>query len=141
MKLFGNFLSRSVTLSALAAAAIFALQPDVQGADKHHRGGSSHHGGHSSHHGSVHHSSHRGGGGGGHHHSYAHHGHYRSGYAAWDGGWRPRHRGWVVVWADGWRGPGYYYGPPGIGYYDQGPGVTFYASRRAVPSGLSVTIR
>ena len=139
MKFFGNFFTRSVSLAAVTAAALFALQPDVQGADKHHKGGGSHHGGKSGH-SSVHHSG--GGsrhGGSSHHHSYAHHGHYRGDYVRYDGGYR--HRGYVVVWADGWRGPGYYYGPPGLGYYDQGPGVTFYASRRAIPSGLSVTIR
>jgi hypothetical protein len=51
----------------------------------------------------------------GHHHSYSH----------------PH---FTLSFGTGWRGRGYYYGPPGVPYYYQAPGVVYYSSRAAVPS-------
>jgi hypothetical protein len=39
----------------------------------------------------------------------------------------------VLTYGNGWSGPGYYYGPPGLSYYRRGPGVYYYHSREVVP--------
>jgi hypothetical protein len=45
----------------------------------------------------------------------------------------PRSR-FTLSFGTGWRGRGYYYGPPGVPYYYEAPGVVYYSSRAAVPS-------
>lgn len=45
----------------------------------------------------------------------------------------PRSR-FGLSFGTGYRGRGYYYGPPGVPYYYQAPGVIFYSSRASVPS-------
>jgi hypothetical protein len=40
----------------------------------------------------------------------------------------------VLSYGNGWSGPGYYYGPPGLSYYRHTPGVYYYRSREVVPS-------
>jgi hypothetical protein len=45
----------------------------------------------------------------------------------------PRSR-FTLSFGTGYRGRGYYYGPPGVPYYYEAPGVVYYSSRVAVPS-------
>ena len=45
----------------------------------------------------------------------------------------PRSR-FILSFGTGYRGRGYYYGPPGMPYYYEAPGVIFYSSRASVPS-------
>ena len=45
----------------------------------------------------------------------------------------PRSR-FTISFGTGYRGRGYYYGPPGVPYYYEAPGVVFYSSRASVPS-------
>jgi Putative peptidoglycan binding domain len=40
---------------------------------------------------------------------------------------------YTVTYGTGWRGRGYYYGPPGAAFFYETPGVAFYTSRGAVP--------
>lgn len=40
-----------------------------------------------------------------------------------------RHPGYALRLADGWRGHGWYYGPPNVTYYESGPDVVYYTSR------------
>jgi len=37
-------------------------------------------------------------------------------------------------YANGWRGRGFYYGPPDMAFYSEGPDVEFFAERGEVPS-------
>ena len=39
----------------------------------------------------------------------------------------------VLSYGNGYSGPGYYYGPPGLTYYRRTPGVYYYRSREGVP--------
>ena len=43
------------------------------------------------------------------------------------------HRGWVLHESDGWRGHGWYYGPPGVRFVEQSPDVVYYTARTEVP--------
>ena len=43
------------------------------------------------------------------------------------------HAHWTMHLANGWRGHGYYYGPPNVDFYAQGPDVEYFASRDEVP--------
>jgi hypothetical protein len=57
----------------------------------------------------------------------------------WDGDDRRRYFShprshFTLSFGTGWRGRGYYYGPPGVPYYYEAPGVVYYSSRAAVPS-------
>lgn len=56
--------------------------------------------------------------------------------ARWDGYRRPGYR---LIWADGYYGPGYYYGPPGRPYY--GSGVAFYSRLGDAPASIRVSVR
>jgi hypothetical protein len=47
--------------------------------------------------------------------------------------WRHHHPGWVLQEGNGWRGRGFYWGPPGIAFFAEAPGVTYYASADEVP--------
>jgi hypothetical protein len=40
----------------------------------------------------------------------------------------------TLSFGSGYRGRGYYYGPPGVPYYYEAPGVVYYSSRSLVPS-------
>jgi hypothetical protein len=46
---------------------------------------------------------------------------------------RHHHPNWVLREGNGWRGRGWYWGPPGVVFFAEAPGVTFYASRDDVP--------
>lgn len=39
----------------------------------------------------------------------------------------------ALSYGNGYRGHGYYYGPPNLGYYGHGPGIIYYESRAHVP--------
>ncbi|HEY5893834.1 MAG TPA: peptidoglycan-binding protein [Chthoniobacterales bacterium] len=41
----------------------------------------------------------------------------------------------TITFGTGYRGRGYYYGPPGAAYYYDAPGVGYYRTRSAVPRG------
>lgn len=43
---------------------------------------------------------------------------------------------YVVTYGNGWRGRGYYYGPPDAPYYWENPGIRFFASRTLIPFSL-----
>lgn len=45
-----------------------------------------------------------------------------------------RHSGYVLTLGDGFRGRGYYYGPPRTRFYREGPDVAFYTTREEVPT-------
>jgi hypothetical protein len=38
-----------------------------------------------------------------------------------------------IVFGEGYRGRGYYYGPPGLSYYNEGPGIYYYPNERLIP--------
>jgi hypothetical protein len=46
---------------------------------------------------------------------------------------RPR-SSFSIFFGNGYAGPGYYYGPPGVPYYYRAPGVVYYRERSLVPS-------
>lgn len=43
--------------------------------------------------------------------------------------------GFSVTLGNGWRGRGYYYGPPNSSYFYERPGVVYYSKREYVPQG------
>lgn len=45
-----------------------------------------------------------------------------------------RHPGYVLRLGDGYRGHGWYYGPPNVRYYKESPDVVYYESREAAPA-------
>ncbi|HEY5753474.1 MAG TPA: peptidoglycan-binding protein [Chthoniobacterales bacterium] len=57
------------------------------------------------------------------------HGHYYGEY------YRYPRSSFTVTFGTGYRGRGYYYGPPGAAYYYDAPGVVYYRTRSAVPRG------
>jgi len=46
---------------------------------------------------------------------------------------RHRHPNWVLREGNGWRGHGFYWGPPGVTFFAEAPGVSYYASADEVP--------
>jgi hypothetical protein len=40
---------------------------------------------------------------------------------------------YTVTYANGFGGPGYYYGPSNLGFYSQQPGIVYYRTREEVP--------
>ena len=60
------------------------------------------------------------------HHKSSHHGEHSAYYS------HPR-SGFTLSLGDGYRGRGYYYGPPHSTYYYERPEVTYYATREAAP--------
>ncbi len=42
--------------------------------------------------------------------------------------------GFILTFANGYAGRGYYYGPPNTTYYNQGPQIRYYATREAAPA-------
>jgi len=47
--------------------------------------------------------------------------------------WRHHHPGWVLQEGNGWRGRGFYWGPPGVTFFAEAPGVNYYSSADEVP--------
>lgn len=45
----------------------------------------------------------------------------------------PRHH-YRLCHGNGWRGLGWYFGPPNMNYYYESPGIMYYSSRSLVPA-------